>query len=67
MNRRPRLLHRINTEQAKRARREYYDRDPDHGTWSSYQHDQEFTDAQVIERARDALGAELVLTFDRDT
>jgi hypothetical protein len=59
-----RRLARINAEHQRLARREYWDRDPDHPErWTSYQTDDVLTTAAVLERARPALGVELVLVF----
>lgn len=61
-----RRLARINAERLRFARREYWDRDPDHpNTWTSYQAEAVLTTADLLERARDALGVELVLVFDK--
>jgi hypothetical protein len=61
-----RRLARINAEHQRLARREYWDRDPDHPErWTSYQTDTVLTTAALLERAVPALGVELVLVFPK--
>lgn len=62
-----RRLRWINLERAKQARREYWDRDPDTGAWTSYQTDHELHDDELMARAATAVGAEAILVFDKTT
>jgi hypothetical protein len=63
---RRRPLARANLERARMTRHEWWDRAEDHGgRFVSYQADRELTAAEVMQRAEGAVGATVVLVFEK--
>ena len=61
-----RMLRLINARRAGETRVEYWDRDElDPTAWRSYQHDEPLKLDELLARADDALGVEVVLTLPK--